>query len=278
MKFLQKVIFSAVIIILTLLNSCSSGVNIFTKQDDVQLGKEVSQEINNSPKEYPIYNNPTLKNYINRKIFQQVLASPDIKSKDIYPYQFEIIDNDSVFNAFALPGGYIYIYKGILEYLDSEAALAGVIGHEIAHAELRHATQRMTAQYGVSFLVSLVLGEKPTELEQIASNLFVGLAFLANSRADENQADEYSFKYLRSTRFYPGGVKFFFEHMKDDGLVSSQSDKIATFLSTHPDPIDRISNTNQRLQNAGYPIYNYKSTADGIFRNDYINNIKNKLK
>lgn len=279
MKILNKVLLSAAIIILTILNSCSSGVNIFTNQDDVRLGKQVAQEIANDPKDYPIYNgNPAIKNYINRQIFQQVLASQEIKSKDIYPYQIEIIANDSVYNAFALPGGYIYIYSGILKYLDSEAALAGVIGHEIAHAELRHATQRMTAQYGASFLVNLILGNNPSELEQIGSNLFVGLAFLANSRSDENQADEYSFKYLRSTRFYPGGVKFFFEHMKADGLVSSQSDKIATFLSTHPNPIDRISNTNQRLQSAGYPIYNYKSTANGVFREAYINNIKNQMR
>ncbi len=279
MKTFNKVILSAAIVILSIFNSCSSGVNIFTKQDDVKLGKQVAQEIANDPKDYPIYTrNPAVKNYINRQIFQQVLASPEIKSKDIYPYQFEIIANDTIYNAFALPGGYIYIYSGLIKYLDSEAALAGVIGHEIAHAELRHATQRMTAQYGVSFLVNLILGDNPTELEQIGSNLFVGLAFLANSRSDENQADEYSFKYLRSTRFYPGGVKFFFEHMKADGLVSSKSDKIATFLSTHPDPVDRISNTNQRLQSAGYPIYDYKSTAKGVFKDAYINNIKNNMR
>jgi predicted Zn-dependent protease len=258
-------------------NSCDSGINLFTKSDDVQLGRDVDTEIKNNPQDYPIFRgDPSIRNYIDQRIFQHVLASPKIESKNIYPYQIEIIDQD-ILNAFALPGGYIYVYTGLLKYLDFEAALAGVIGHEIAHAERRHATQRMTSYYGVSILLSLVLGNNPSKIAEIGANLFVGLAFLANSRSDENESDQYSFEYLRDTRYYPGGVKFFFEKMRDDGLVSSKSDKVATFLSTHPDPLDRISSTNQRLTNAGIQVIDYKETGDGVFKNEYLNNIKNKL-
>jgi beta-barrel assembly-enhancing protease len=258
-------------------NSCDSGINLFTKSDDVQLGRDIDAEIRNNPQEYPVFRgDPSIKNYINLRIFQHVLASPKIESKNIYPYQLEIIDQD-ILNAFALPGGYIYIYTGLLKYLDSEAALAGAIGHEIAHAEKRHATQRLTSYYGVSILLSFLLGNNPSKIAEIGANLFVGLAFLANSRSDENESDQESFEYLRDTRYYAGGVKFFFEKMRDDGLVSSKSDKVATFLSTHPDPIDRISSTNQRLTKAGLPVFDYKSTGDGVFKNEYLSNIKSKL-
>jgi len=164
-----------------------------------------------------------------------------------------------------------------LKYLNSEAALAGVIGHEIAHAERRHGTKRMTTSYGVGFLLSLVLGNNPSQVSQIAGNLFVGLAFLANSRSDENEADEFSFNFLRDTRYYPGGVKFFFEHMKADSLVKNNPGEIEKFLSTHPDPIDRIASTDERLKLAGLPIMNYKSNGTGIYNDLYYSNVKKKL-
>lgn len=277
MNKINKILQVSVLALIPFINSCDSGLNVFSKADDVQLGLDVNNEIRSNPQEYPIYNgDPALKTYINERLFNHILTSPQIESKSIYPYQLEIIDKD-VLNAFALPGGYLYVYTGLLSYLDTEAALAGVLGHEIAHAERRHATQRMTSYYGVSFLLSLILGENPSQIAEVAANLFVGLAFLANSRSDENDADQYSFNYLRDTRYYPGGVKFFFEKMRDDGLVSSQSDKIATFLSTHPDPIDRITNTNQRLTSGGFQVKDYQSSGEGIYREEYTNNIKNRL-
>src|SRR3989339_869067 len=150
-----------------------------------------------------------------QKIFQPILQSPDVLYKNVFKYNLEIIKNDTILNAFAVPGGPVYVSTGLLKYLDSEAALAGVLGHEIAHAERRHATNRMTKQMGIQMLTQLVLGQNPSQTAMIASNLFVGLAFLANSRADEDEADRYSIDYLKDTRFYPGSVKFFFEEMRD---------------------------------------------------------------
>ncbi|MFA7227707.1 MAG: M48 family metalloprotease, partial [Melioribacteraceae bacterium] len=174
--------------------------------------------------------------------------------------------------------GYVYVYTGLLKYLDSESALAGVIGHEIGHAERRHATQRMTGLYGLQILASLALGQNPSQLAEIAANLFTGLAVLANSRANEDESDDYSIKYLSSTRFYPGSVKFFFEKMRDDGKVSRGGQGIGTFLSTHPDPLARISSTEQRIKSMGLQVMSYKSTGKGIFRDEYKKNILARLK
>lgn len=257
--------------------SCEDGINLFTDNDDVELGKQVVAEISANPKEYPKYTgDPAVKQYITERIFKHILNSSLVAKKNIYNYHLEIIQ-DTILNAFALPGGPVYVYTGLLKYLDSEAALAGVIAHEIAHIEKRHSTQRMTAYYGVSILLSIILGEKPSELAQLAANLFVGLAFLANSRSDENQADEFSFKYLKDTRYYPGGVKFFFEKMRDENIISSRKDAIATFLSTHPDPIARIADTEQRLSQAGYTIKNWTDGGLDMYKSEYQTNIRNKL-
>lgn len=279
MKFNKK---SVVIFVLTvfLIFGCAKwGLNIFTDQDEVKLGMQLDEEIKKNPKDYPVYKgDPSVKQYIEQKIFNEILNSPEVKKRNVYKWQLELIQDDSTLNAFATPGGFVYVYTGILKYLDSEAALAGVLAHEIAHAERRHATQNLTSYYGLSMLASLVLGQNPSEIAQIAANLFTGLTFLANSRTFEDEADEYSIKYLRSTRFYPGGVKFFFEKMRDDRLIATNNSKVATFLSTHPDPIDRINTAEARLRNYGIKVKDYKSNDPDVYRKSYITNIKSKLR
>ena len=272
----KKLIYSISVALLVV--SCSTGINLFTDADEVQLGQQFDQEITNNPKEYPIYANMAVKNYINNRIFQHLMQSPEIKKKTVYSYQLEMMDNDSVPNAFAVPGGYLYLYTGLVKYLDSEAALAGVIGHEIAHVERRHATQRITSAYGLQMLASLALGNNPSQVTVMVANLFSGLTLLANSRANEDESDEYSMKYLSGTRYYPGSVKFFFEKLKADGKVSSGSGGIEAFLSTHPDPVERISSTNERLRNMGLEVKDYTATGDGIFKNEYKQNILSKMK
>jgi len=279
-KQIKKLLIVTFIFSAAFLESCDTieSINLFTKQDDVELGSQLDMEIRSNPAEYPIFKgDSTIKQYINARIFNHILGSSKVENKEIFNYQIEIIDNPDVLNAFAIPGGYIYLYTGLLSYLDSEAALAGVIGHEIAHVEERHSTQRLTKYYGVSILLGIVLGENPSTIAEIAANLFVGLAFLANSRGDEEESDNDSYQYLKDTRYYPGGVKFFFEKLQFDGLIDSSSSKIETFLSTHPDPIERIENINQMLLQDGITPKNFQSNDADMYRNDYLINIRNKL-
>lgn len=260
--------------------ACSAiqSLNIFPVEQDVALGSEFALQLQNSPKDYPVYNNPNVKNYINQKIFQPILQSPDVLHKNIFKYNLEIIKNDTILNAFAVPGGPVYVYTGLLKYLDSEAALAGVLGHEIAHAERRHATNRMTKQMGIQMLTQLVLGQNPSQTAMVVSNLFTGMALLANSRADEDESDQVSMTYLQATKYYPGAVKFFFEKMRDDGKVEKGGQGISVFLSTHPDPIARIASADQRLKNAGIEVKTYKATGAGIFKDEYKKNILSQLR
>ncbi len=259
--------------------SCSTGINLYSDSDEAQLGKQFDQEIRKNSKEYPIYKgDPKVKEYIDKEIFHEILNSPEVKKAASYNYQLEVINNDTVLNAFAVPGGYVYVYTGILKYLDSEAALAGVIGHEIAHVERRHATQRITTAYGLQLVLSIALGSSPSKTAEMAANMFGGLTLLANSRSDEAESDEFSIKYLKSTKFYPGSVKFFFEKLRDDGKVSKGGEGISTFLSTHPDPIKRISETEERLASSGIEIKHYTDSGNGIFKDSYKRNISDRLR
>lgn len=234
--------------------SCSGGgLNLFDTATDAQLGKQMDDQIRQNPKEYPILNNPAVKQYIQNMI-NDIIRSEHVKYRGTFPYQAEVIADDKTINAFCTPGGYIYVYTGLMKAVDNEATLAGVLGHEVAHAERRHGTSRMTKAYGLQIVLSIALGQNPSQLATIGANLFSGLALLKNSRLDEDDADNFSFKYLQGTRWYPGSIKFFFEKV---GGQRGQGDGIGTtverLLSSHPLPQDRIDATNKRIEEAKLP-------------------------
>lgn len=243
----------------------SVGFNVFPDSKDVQLGMQVDGEIRKDPASYPILQkHPAVKQYV-EEIGARILASPEIRKREIYAYQFEIIQDDKTINAFCTPGGYIYVYTGLIKFLDNEASLAGVIGHEIAHAERRHATRRMTTQLGYQMLLSVVLGESPGQAAAIAGNLFSGLALLRNSRGDETEADTYSFTYLRSTPYYPGAIRFFFEKVQAES-GGSRGGSFDRLLSTHPLPQDRFAHIESMLQEAGNP----QPSEENLFTQRYL--------
>jgi predicted Zn-dependent protease len=224
------------------------SVNVFPVSKDVQLGEELDSEIRNNPSEYPILENKELTQYLQGMV-DEIIRSPLIEYEDEFAYEVRIINDDENVNAFAVPGGYIYVYTGLMKYLDREATMAGILAHEVAHAERRHATQRITTAYGAQFLAGLLLGENPSELEQVVSGILTNLALLQNSREDEYEADEYSFKYLQSTKWYPGAIMFFFDKVDQD----RDAGFLEELLSTHPMPQDRINAVQQMIDNAGLP-------------------------
>lgn len=226
--------------------SCEQ-TNIFSDKDDVELGQQFDKEIKANPKEFPMLEgHQDIKDYVSG-LGKEILNSPKIIKRNVYPYNFQVI-NDTIINAFCTPGGFVYVYTGLMKFVDNEATLAGVVGHEIAHAERRHVTQRLTAYYGVSMLLGFILGGNPSMLAEIAANLFVGLAFLKNSRDDETEADYYSIQYLKSTKWYPGGISFFFDKIKEEQRQKGETPgDLDRMLSTHPLPNDRISFVNKEL-------------------------------
>ncbi|MCX7880058.1 MAG: M48 family metallopeptidase [Ignavibacteria bacterium] len=258
--FFKKTLFFLFLVLF--FNSCKDGINIFSPQDDVKLGTQLHQEIGNNSKEYPILNNLSVKNYV-QNILNKIINSPSIKFRNTFKYELTIINDDKTINAFATPGGYIYVYTGLLKFIDNEATLAGILAHEVAHAECRHATERLTKAYGVSILLNLILGEEPSLLAEIAANLFTGLAFLKNSRDDEYEADSYAYEYLKSTEWYPGALIYFFEKVKQNEGNSF----LAVLLSTHPLSKDRIDKLNERIKKDNLPQPNEKNLFSERYQN-----------
>lgn len=244
------------------------NINLFSPADDVKLGQQVDGEISNNTKEYPILNSPNHVQYL-QNMMNEIIQSPEIKYRGTFAYTIKIINTNTI-NAFATPGGYIYVYKGLLKFVDNEATLAGILAHEIAHAERRHSTKRMTKAYGISLLTSILLGNDASALEQLAANLLSGLALLKNSRDDEYEADEYSFKYLLSTQWYPGGINYFFVKIQEQ--QKTKPSEFEELLSTHPLDQKRIDQINKLLKDKNIP----SATESNLFTTRYTQ-FKNSL-
>lgn len=209
------------------------GVNFFSIEDDKALGKQFSEEIEKKPNEYPLLperGNEEAYRYI-RNLTNQILNSGEVAYRNEFDWTVKIIQDDKTLNAFAVPGGYLYVYTGLIKYLDTEDQLAGVMGHEIAHAALRHSTQQMTKIYGLDALRYLITGKEDAGA---VSQILLGLTSLKFSRSHEAKADEFSVRYLCNTEHYAGGAAGFFEKIQSGGGTPPE------FLSTHPDPGNRV--------------------------------------
>jgi len=243
---LRKLFPAVLSIFLLLPGSCKKdeGINIFTIDDDKQLGLQAKQQIDADPAQFPVLDPAQYADayaYLNG-IRNDILNSGKVTYKSEFPWEVHIIRQDDVQNAFCTPGGYIYVYTGLIKYLDSKSSLAGVLGHEIAHADKRHSTNQMTKQYGIQTLLDVVLGNNQGLLTQISAEL-VNLKF---SRADETEADKYSVIYLCPTKYHADGAAYFFQKIIDQG-----SSNPPEFLSTHPSPDNRVSNIRNQATSAG---------------------------
>lgn len=227
--------------ILGFMSSCKKddrSINIFSIEDDKALGAQLAAEIAADPATYPILDeNQYAEAYEHLyRIRDEILNSDGIIYRDEFEWQTKIVHDDEVLNAFAGPGGYIYVYTGLIKFLESEDHFAGVMGHEIAHADRRHVTDQLTTQYGIVVLLELLLGENQGTLSDIAA----GLAGLSFSRGKESEADEYSVIYLCNTEWKSNGAAGFFQKLIDLG----QSGGVPEFLSTHPNPDNRVEDIN----------------------------------
>ena len=221
------------------------GINLFSLQRDIDLGKQVEAEIASNPSDYPILSEtqyPEAYGHL-RRITQTILNSGEVNHEDDFEWKTYLIQDDNTLNAFCTPGGYIYVYTGLIKYLEKESHLAGVMGHEIAHADRRHSTDAMTRQYGVSLLLQIALGENPGALTQLAAQI----AELSYSRKAESEADDYSVIYLTPTEFQGNGAAGFFQKLLDQG----QGGGTPEFLSTHPNPGNRVESINEKWQELG---------------------------
>lgn len=230
------------------------SINVFSVDDDISFGKQVYDEII-SDESYAILSPTKYKavyTYL-ESIRDNILNSSHIQYKDDFEWTITVIDDD-VLNAFVTPGGYIFFYTGLLKYVKSEAELASVLGHEIAHADRRHCTETMTKEYGLSFLLSILIGDNSL-LSSIVQTLAFNGADLAFSRRHEYEADEYSARYLTDIQatknYYPIALIDFFDRLQADSLSASNGN--FEFLRTHPYDDNRKQKLQKLWKDMGSP-------------------------
>ena len=264
----KKALFIAVIIGLSsMIFSCDDdgGINLFTVDQDIEFGEEFHRQIEANPAEYPLVSRtsaPEAYQHLER-IRNALKSSPNLKYGTKFSWDVYLIKDDNVLNAFCVPGGKMYFYTGIIKFLEDEAQFAGVMAHEMAHADKRHSTKIMTKQYGFSLLLSALLGDDPGLLAGIAADLAQGLGTLYFSRDNEYEADEFAVKYTNDAsgdqNYDSRGIAWFFEQM------DTQSTSLE-FLSTHPDPGNRVEAINEVWASLGSPAGEDYTTRYNSFK------------
>lgn len=223
-------------------------------RDEIYAGNQISPLPQGVPKLIPDNQANSAKYQYIRTMVREVLDNAQVKGvlnhRNDFPWEVYLIDDNQTLNAFCAPGGYIYVYSGLVKFLDKPDDLAGVIGHEIAHADCRHSTKQMIQQYGLQLITQIALGDNQGgQLGQIAT----GLTSLAFSRGHEKEADEYSVKYLCGSNFASNGAASFFDKL----IQTGQTGGTPAFLSTHPNPENRVANINANAQSSGCSTATY---------------------
>lgn len=231
---------------LLILQSCKKPL-IFGIEYQKNLGLQVRDQILSDPQTYPILDEkryPEAYRHINR-ITQNILKSGKVELKDRFNWEVRIIQDDKTLNAFCTPGGYIFVYTGLIKYLETEDQLAGVMGHEIAHADRQHSARQLEKQFGVALLVEIALGQRGGQDLKNLANALAGLRF---SRDHEYEADAFSVEYLSGTQYRCNGAADFFVKLTQSGAQTPPE-----FLSTHPNPGNRVEAINQKAQAINCP-------------------------
>src|SRR5262245_35609903 len=220
------------------------GRNVYSPQQDVDLGREVAKD---AERQLEIINNSNANAYIGA--LGQRLASK-VPNENKFPFYFKIV-NDRSINAFALPGGPVYIHRGAIEAADNEAQLAGVIGHEIGHVILRHGTNQATkAQLGQGALgiLGAVHGNGAAgQLATIGGGFLASSVLLKYSRDAESESDLIGTQVLYDLGYDPKAMAEFFEKLAKE----HKGTKAEEFFSNHPIPENRVLKVNTEIKKLG---------------------------
>jgi beta-barrel assembly-enhancing protease len=230
------------------------GFNTFSPAEDVKLGQQVAQQ---AEKELNLVTNRETNTYI-ASLGQRLVAKAPNENK--FPFTFKVVDEKEI-NAFALPGGPVYVNRGAIEAADNEAQIAGVIGHEISHVILRHGTNQASKGQligGASgVLGGLLGGSRMGQAAALGGALAANSVLLKYSRDAESQADLMGTQILFDAGYDPRAMAQFFDKLAKEHKGSS----VEQFFSNHPIPENRVARVNQEIQKIGPEPTNPKTDS-----------------
>lgn len=212
-------------------------INIFSDKEEIKLGQNFSKEIE---KEVKIYKDPIVTKYITELGQRLALYS----KRNNIPYHFKVVDAEVV-NAFALPGGYLYVNLGLIRAAENESELAGVIGHEIGHVVGKHGAKQLTKQLGFAAVAQLVLGKDSKRMGQLVAGIVATGALMKYSRDAERESDGYAVQEMYDAGIDPEGMATFFEKLLK--LQKTQPTQLEQIFSTHPPTDERIRNVREQI-------------------------------
>ncbi|MBZ5703040.1 MAG: M48 family metalloprotease [Acidobacteriia bacterium] len=223
------------------------GWNIFSPQQDVQVGQKAAQD---AEKKLPLCHDPKVDAYLTQ--LGKRLAAKAPTGGVQYPYEFHCV-NDKAINAFALPGGYVFVNRGTIEAADNEAQLAAVMAHELSHVALRHGTSQASKAQAASLPIAILggilggsaMGSLVTQLGAFS----VGSVLLKYSRTAETQADVMGTQILYDAGYDPRAMAQFFEKLE----AESKGKNPPEFFSDHPSPEHRVERVDEEIDRLGGP-------------------------
>jgi beta-barrel assembly-enhancing protease len=226
--------------------------NMYSPQTDVQLGRKNAQLLE---QQLPLCKDPKVDEYLTKLGMRLVSKLPTRGVQ--YPWEFHCV-NDKSINAFALPGGFVFVNRGAIEVSDSEAQLAAVMGHELSHVALRHGTAQASkaqlAQGAAGIFGGLFGGSTGGDLLTEGVALGAGGLLLRYSRGDETQADVMGTQVIYDAGYDPRAMAQFFEKLQSETAGKNPPQ----FLSDHPNPDHRVERVDEEIDKLGGPPANAK--------------------
>lgn len=213
-------------------------LSLISEGDEVAMGRQAAQDVRQSMGLVP---DSALQRYVS-SLGQRLAAKSE---RPGLPWQFGVVE-DPMVNAFALPGGPVFITRGILSHMNSEAQLVSVLGHEIGHITAKHSVSQISKAQLAQLGLGVAMIARP-ELQRFGNlaGQGLGLLFLKFGRDDEMQADELGFRYMVSTGYQPAEMAEMFQTLQR--LGGEREGRIPEWMSTHPDPGNRVQQTMQRI-------------------------------
>ena len=223
---------------------CSSAGNVsgVSLDQEWQLGQQLAAQVNSQTH---LVNDGRALSYL-RNIGERIHAQTPIAN---LPFNYYIVDDNDV-NAFALPGGHVYVNRGLIAQADRENMLAGVVAHEMSHVVRRHSLQQMQQAQTINAIGGLLLGNNPSALAQIAGQIAAGGAMAHFSRADEKEADDYGLQFMAAAGYDPHGMLDMFQKLLSLGS-GGNGGSVSRFFADHPGTQDRINDISGRIAKMG---------------------------